>query len=257
MGTMVFANGKLDKELTAEVAQMGHNQPPPPTPLEEAREMLSLLDVEAAAWFDGTPIENERQAEDVARLLDSARKAEKQFDANRKAEKQPHDDAAKAVDAAWKPVITDAKRIVEIAKAAQTTWLIKIDNEKRSREEAARKEAEEKAAAARKLAEEADGSLAAAKARDAAIEEAKKAEAAATRAAHDKANAKGAGMARAIGLRTTWKAAVEDRRALLNHIAKNAPDDLTAFVEEWAARAVRGGARELPGVRIYEERAAA
>jgi hypothetical protein len=193
----------------------------------------------------------------VARLLDDARKAEKQFDAHRKAEKQPHDDAAKAVDAAWKPVITDAKRIVEIAKAAQTTWLIKLDDEKRAREAAARKEAEEKAAAALKLAQEADGSLAAAKARDAAIEEAKKAEAAAARAAHDKANAKGAGMARAVSLRTTWRAEVQDRRALLNHIAKNAPNDLTAFVEEWAARAVRGGARELPGVRVYEERAAA
>jgi hypothetical protein len=241
----------------ADAPPIGHNNPPEPTPLEQARETISLLDVEASAWFDGEPIQNERQAEDVARLLDAARKAEKQFDAHRKAEKQPHDDAAKAVDAAWKPVITDAKRIVEIAKAAQTTWLIKLDDEKRAREAAARKEAEEKAHAALKLAQEADGSLAAAKARDAAIEEAKKAKAAAARAAHDKANAKGAGMARAVSLRTTWCAEVQDRRALLNHIAKSAPDDLTAFVEEWAARAVRGGARELPGVRVYEERAAA
>lgn len=257
MGTMVFKDGKLDKALTDEVAKMGHNQPPPPTPIEEARETISLLDCEAANWFDGTPIANAKQAEDVARLLDAARKAEKQFDANRKAEKQPHDDAAKAVDAAWKPVITDAKRIVEIAKAAQTMWLIKLDNEKRAREEAARKEAEAKAAEVRRLAAENDGSLAAAKARDAAIEEAKKAEAYATRTAHDKANAKGDGMTRAIGLRTTWRASVEDRRALLNHIAITAPEDLTSFVEEWAAKKVRSGARELPGVRVYEERAAA
>lgn len=241
----------------AEAPPMGHNNPPEPTPIEAARETISLLDVEAANWFDGTPIENERQAEEVARLLDAARKAEKQFDATRKAEKQPHDDAAKAVDAAWKPVITDAKRIVEIAKAAQTMWLIKLDTEKRAREEAARREAEAKAAEVRRLSEENDGSLTAAKARDAAIEEAKKAEAAAARAAHDKANAKGDGMARAIGLRSTFKASVEDRRALLNHIAITAPDDLTAFVEDWAAKKVRGGAREIPGVRVYEERAAA
>jgi hypothetical protein len=76
---MIFAASS--KELTAEVAQMGHNNPPEPTPIEAARETISLLDVEASAWFDGTPIENERQAEDVARLLDAARKAEKQFDA--------------------------------------------------------------------------------------------------------------------------------------------------------------------------------
>lgn len=243
--------------VAAEAPPIGHNNPPEPTPLEAARETISLLDVEASAWFDGDPIKDERQAEDVARLLDAARKAEKQFDAHRKAEKQPHDDAAKAVDAAWRPVITDAKRIVEIAKAAQTEWLIKLDEEKRAREEAARKLAEQKAAEARKLAEQNDGSLTAAKARDAAIEEAKRADAAAVRAAHDKANAKGAGMARAVSLRTIWRLEVQERRALLNHIAKSAPADLSEFVEDWAAKAVRRGARDLPGVRIYEERCAA
>lgn len=247
----------MAKSATVEAPPMGHNNPPEPTPLEQARETISLLDGEAANWFDGTPIENQAQADDVARLLDAARKAEKQFDANRKAEKQPHDDAAKAVDAAWKPVITDAKRIVEIAKAAQTTWLIKLDEEKRAREEAARKEADAKAAEARRLAEENDGSLAAAKARDAAIEEAKRAEAAAARAANDKANAKGEGMARAVSLRTIWRSEVEDRRAILNHIAKTDPNALTAFVEDWSAKAVRSGARVLPGVRVYEERCAA
>jgi hypothetical protein len=254
---MVLNNGKVDKELTEEVAQMGHNNPPEPTPIEEAREMISLLDLEASNWFDGAPIENPAQAEAVAKLLDNARKAEKRFDAERKAEKKPHDDAAKAVDFKWKPILTDFARIVEVAKAAQTPWLIKLDDEKRAREKAAQEEADAKAAAALKLAQEADGSLAAAKARDAAIEEAKRAEAAAQRAHNDKANAKGAGMARAVSLRTTWRCTVEDRRAILNHIAKTAPDDLTAFLEEWAAKAVRAGSRELPGVNVYEERAAA
>jgi hypothetical protein len=240
-----------------EAPPIGHNNPPEPTPIEEARETISLLDLEASNWFDGAPIENQAQADAVAKLLDDARKAEKRFDGERKAEKKPHDDAAKAVDAKWKPILADFGRIVEVAKAAQTPWLIKLDDEKRAREDAARKEADEKAAAALKLAQEADGSLAAAKARDAAIEDAKRAEQAAVRAANDKAAAKGAGMARSVSLRTTWRSDVQDRRAILNHIAKTAPDDLTAFVEEWAAKAVRAGARELPGVRIYEERAAA
>lgn len=243
--------------VTDEAPPVGHNNPPEPTPLEAAKETISLLDVEASAWFDGEPIKNQKQADEVARLIDAARKARQQFDNDRKAEKKPHDEAAKAVDAAWKPVIADAERILEIAKAAQTPWLIKLDEEKRANEEKARKEAEEKLAEARRLAAESDGSLAAAKARDAAIEEAKAAEAAAHRAANEKANAKGAGMARAVSLRTTYRAEVQDRRALLNHIAKAAPEDLTAFVEDWAAKKVRSGARELPGVRIYEERAAA
>lgn len=235
----------------------GGNNPPEPTPIEEARELVSLLDVEASAWFDGEPIKNQKQADEVARLIDAARKAKQQFDKDRKAEKQPHDEAAKAVDAKWKPVIADAERILEIAKAAQTPWLIKLDEEKRAAEEKARKEAEAKAAEARRLAEEADGSLAAAKARDAAIEEAKRAEWKAQQAHNDKAGAKGAGMARTVSLRTTWRSLVEDRRAILNHIAKTDPESLTAFVEDWAAKAVRKGARELPGVNIYEERAAA
>ena len=254
MTTLVLKDGKVAK---AETAGMGHNNPPEPTPLEQAREMISLLDGEAANWFDGTPIENQRQADDVAKLLDAARKAKSKFDADRKLEKKPHDEAAKAVDAAWKPVIADADRIVEIAKAAQTPWLLKLEAEKRAAEEAARKKAEEAAAEARRLAQEADGSLGAAKARDAAIEAAKQAEAAAQRAANDKAGAKGAGMARTVSLRTTWRSAVEDHRALLNFIAKHDPDALTAFVEDWAAKTVRAGARELPGVRIYEEKAAA
>lgn len=239
------------------VAQMGHNNPPEPTPLETAKETISLLDVEAANWFDGTPIESQAQADDVARLIDAARKARAKFDNDRKAEKKPHDEAAKAVDAAWKPVIADAERIVEIGKAAQTPWLIKQDEAKRALEEATRKAAEEAAAEARRLAEQADGSLAAAKARDAAIEDAKRAEWVAQQAANEKASAKGAGMTRAVSLRTTWRCEVKDRRALLNHIAKTHPDDLSAFLDEWAARAVRGGQHELPGVEAWAEKAAA
>jgi hypothetical protein len=64
-------------------------------------------------------------------------------------------------------------------------------------------------------------------------------------------------MTRTVALRTVWRATVNDRRALLNHIAREAPDDLSAWLDEWAARAVRGGARELPGVEAWQERSAA
>lgn len=239
------------------MAEAGHNNPPPDTAFDEAKELISTLDAEAANWFDGTPIENQRQADDVAKLIDAARKAKKRFDGERMAEKKPHADAAKAVDAKWKAVLADVDRIIEIGKAAQTPWLIKLDEKKRAKEEAARKEAEAKAEAARKLAQETDGSLAAAKARDAAIEEAKAAEAAAQRAANEKAGAKGAGMTRAVSLRTTWRADVEDRRALLNHVARVNPDAIDAFLADWASKEVRSGKREIPGVRVWQERAAA
>lgn len=236
---------------------IGGNNPPEPTPLEQAREDISILDEEARHWLDGKPIENQAQADDVAKLIDAARKAKSRFDADRKAEKAPHDAAAKAVDAAWKPVIEDADRIVKVGKAVQTDWLIKQDEAKRETERLMREEAERKAEEARKLAEEADGSLEAAKVRDLAVADAENAQKAAALAASDKAGAKAAGMGRAMSLRSTWRAMVEDRRALLNHVAVHDPDALTAFLEEWAGKAVRHGARDLPGVSVYEERVAA
>ncbi|MGV0964169.1 MAG: hypothetical protein ACOYBT_09795 [Polynucleobacter sp.] len=242
---------------TARDAVIGDNLPPEPTPIEVARETITSLDAEAANWFDGEPIANQGQADDVARLLDAARKAKTRFDADRKAEKAPHDQAAKAVDATWKPLLADADRIVEVAKAALTPWQIEQDRIKREAEAKARADAEAAAAEARRLAEQNNGTLAAAKARDAAIEEAKRTEARATAASNDKAVSKGEGMARAVSLRTTWRATVDSHRTLLNHVATNAPADLTAFLDEWAARAVRMGARDLPGVTVWQERAAA
>lgn len=233
------------------------NNPPAPTPIEAARELIADLDGEAALWFDGTPIANEGQAADVARLLDAARKARLRFDADRKAEKKPHDDAAKAVDATWKPMIADAERIEKVAKAASTEWLVEQDRVKRERERLAREASELAAEEARRLAEVNDGTLAAAKARDAAIEEAQAKAKLVAIAESAKAQAKGFGMAKAVSLRTTWRADVTDRRALLNHIARTQPDDLGAWLADWAAGAVRSGARELPGVNVWAERAAA
>ena len=244
-------------KLAERLLTPGDNNPPEPTPLEVARETLADLSLEANNWCDGKLILNHDQAKGVAKLLDDASKAKTRFDNERKAEKAPHDQAAKSVDAAWKPTIADLDRIIEVTKAAQTVWLIKLDDEKRALGAATAKVAEEAAAKARKLAQEADGSLAAAKARDEAIEDAKRTEHVAQLAANAKAGAKGDGMARAVSLRTTWRSEVKDRRALLNHIAKNSPNDLSAFLDEWAARAVRGGNHELPGVEVWQERAAA
>lgn len=238
---------------------LGHNNPPPDTPFDKVQEAVSLLDVEAQAWFDGAPIENEQQAADVARILDAARKLTKEADTARKEEKEPHAQAAKAVDEKWKPLLSAADRIAECAKKAQTKWLIKLDEERRKAAEAARRAAEEKEQEARRLAAEAaqSGALDAAKARDDAIKEAQRSAREAGRAASATASAKGEGMARAVGLRTSYHAEVVDRRLLLNHIATTDPDALTEFVTQWAEQSVRSGRREIPGVKVVEVRSAA
>lgn len=243
--------------VTARKAVIGDNNPPEPTPLEASREELSNLELEAGNWFDGAEVENQAQADEVSRLIDAARKSGKRFDGFRKTEKQPHMDAAKAVDAAWKPLTDAAERVAEVGKAALTPYLMAQEKAKREREAEERWKADEATAEARRLAAEADGSLAAAKARDEAIELAKAAEAKAAAAEREKAGAKGAGMARTVSLRTTWRGDVTDRRALLNHIARTRPDDLSAWLDTWAASAIRSGARDLPGVNIWEEKVAA
>lgn len=242
---------------TARNAVIGDNNPPAPTPIEAAREVLSDIETEASAWFDGADIENDAQADEVSRIIDAARKAKARFEADRKAEKQPHLDAGKAVDEAWKPITAAVDRVTEVAKGALTPWLLAQEKAKREREAEARRVADEAAAAARRAAEEADGSLATAKARDAAIAEAEAAQSRVAAAERDKAGAKGTGMARTVSLRTTWRAEVSDRRALLNHVARTRPADLDAFLSEWANREVRTGAREVPGVTVWEEKVAA
>jgi hypothetical protein len=239
------------------VAKMGDNNPPEPTPFEAARETLADIETEAKAWFDGADIENDAQADEVSRIIDAARKTKAAIEAAHKADKQPFLDGGRAVDATYKPLKDDVERIIQVAKGVLTPWLLAKEAEKREAERVEREKAEAAAAEAARLAAEADGSLSAAKARDAAIEEARAAEARAAAAERDKAGAKGAGMARTVTLRTTWRSHVEDRRALLNHIARTRPNDLSEWLDQWAAAAVRTGARELPGVHIYEEKVAA
>jgi hypothetical protein len=242
---------------TARAAVIGDNNPPEPTPIDAAKDTLADLTLEAQNWFDGAEVENQAQADEVSRIIDAARKAGKAFDGERKTAKQPHMDAAKAVDAEWKPLIDGAERVATVGKAALTPFLMAQEAEKRAREAEARRVAEEAAAVARKAAQEAQNTFAGAVARDEAIERAEAAQAEADAAARAKANAKGQGVARALSLRTTYRATVTDRRALLNHVALTRPDDLTSFLEQWAATAVRTGTRSLPGVEIHEEKVAA
>lgn len=250
--------GQIIEDMPA-VAGIGDNGGPPLDALPAIKAKIDDLETEAKAWFDGEDIANEAQAEDVSRILDDARKLAKEADNARKVEKEPHLEAGRMVDARWKPLTTNAERIEQVAKAVLTPWLKAKAKEKEEAEAAARRAAEAAAEDARRAAEAARESttLDDAKARDEAIERAEEAQRQAAAIARETAGVKGQGMARAVALRTTWKSEITDRRALLNHVAVADPDALVAFLEEWAARAVRAGARDLPGVRAYPEQVAA
>jgi hypothetical protein len=235
------------------VATIGHNRPP-------AREAIAGriedLELEAGNWLDGEPIANAKQSEAVAALIAMARQLEKDADAERKAEAKPFDDGKAAVQAAWKPLIERVARIAAAAKEAQTAWLVQV--ERKQREEAARLAAE--AAAAREAAQAAwraanPASLAEREAAEAALKQAALADAAAERADRATATAK-AGDARAIGLRTHKRPELVDLWDAAAHYFRARPEEFAAWVLDQAAKDIRAGVVNIPGIRIITERKA-
>lgn len=237
-------------------APIGHNNPP-------AFEAISLhvsdLMTEAKNWCDGSAIENQAQADTVAKLIDDFRGAQKAADEARKEEARPFDEGKAAVQEKYAVLIADTKaqkgqivRALEALKATLTPWLQKIEAQRREAEEAARKAAEEKArAAAEAMRQTSMADLEGREAAEALMSDAEAAQKAADAIAKDKSHAKGDG--RAIGLRKTYRPILTDRKAALIHYAANRPDDLVSFLCRLAEVDVREGKRTIPGFDVVEE----
>lgn len=226
---------------------IGHNMPDQFTLFAEH---INELIEQANQFLDGNPVATDGQAEDVSRLLNMLRKASNDADEARKAEKRPHDDAAKAVQAKWKPVLDNADLAVTTCKRALEPFLLRKQEEQRAAAEAARLEAEQKAAAAREAAEnvsQADlGALTTA--RD-LTEAAMAAEKAARRAENAKPQVRGG--ERATGLRTSYNAQILDPIAFGKWAWEHRKEEYVAFLTSLAIRECRHG--PLPGVRITKE----
>lgn len=231
----------------------GHNAPPP---FDAFSLHIEELIENAKQFLDGEPIANQGQADEVGKLIDMIRTAKKDADKERAAEKKPHDDASKAVQAKWLPLLTRCDIATDTAKKALVPWLEKLEAEQRAAAAKAREEAE----AARKAALEAERAASAANLEaiervELARKEADIAERAANKA--DKAKAHATGGSRAIGLRSYWVAEITDRRELLAHYMRTRPADLEAWLQDQADKDVRAGIRNIPGVTVKEERRAA
>ncbi len=225
---------------------IGHNNPPAIDAFG-----MALDDAYATAkdFLDGSPIETQGQADAVGRIVSEVKKIRKDADAARAEEKRPHDEAAKAVQAKWKPLLDRADTIVTAAQRPLTTYLAKLAAQQAEVERLARQEAARAAQVAIEAQRQADGVE--------AIEEAKRLQKeadAAAKAAAKAGNAKAhvAGVDRAIGLRSSKVATVTDRRAALNWIAKHDPDALSQFVDDYARR--NAPTRPMDGVEVTVER---
>jgi hypothetical protein len=225
----------------------------PADPATLFREEIDDLLLEARNYLDGEPIENETQADAVSSLLNRLRRVSKDADDARKVEKKPHDDAAKAVQAKWTPIIAKADLAASTAKEALAAWLRAVEEKQRAEAEAARAEAERLAQIAAEAharaddlqsAEDAERLL---KAADAARKDAAKA---------DKAKAHAKGGERAVGLRSVWTPTLTDACAALKHYRERQPELLKQWLVEQAERDVRAGARSIPGFEVTEARVA-
>lgn len=244
------AGGGWDDEPPAAPGSVpGHNAPA--DPVEAALSELKGEE-ELAKELLSKPIADQAEADKAGiwarRIADIGGKAEKA----RVAEKEPHLEAGRAVDAKWKPVVEGAKALSAKLKAHVTPFL---QAQKRAEEERARLAAEE----SRRKREEAEVAARSARADDdaerARIAELERQAAEADRAATVK-NASAGRTGAKIALRTETKIVVTDFAAAAAHYVAARPAELVELIDRLAARDVKAGA-EIPGTeRQTIERAA-
>lgn len=250
--------------MNAEVATIGHNRPPEPTPFEAVEKKIEDLYDEAKNWLDGEPVTSQGMADSLNKLINLIRDAEKEADELRKAEAKPHDDAKAAIQSRYAPLIGNTKSMkgktvlaLDAAKKALTPWLDKVEQEKREAERKAREEAE----AAQKAAEESFRSsqaddLAAREEAERLAEQAKKADIAARVAAKDKGQAK-SGTGRATGLRTYYTPEITDATAFARYLWQHRRSEMDGFLTEMARKMVaQNHDQTIPGVTIHTEKRA-
>lgn len=216
---------------------IGHNAPPPDASFGlHIDDLFALLSDTLA----GGTVDDDTKEAAIDELMDEFRKASKDADEARKVEKKPHDDAAKAVQEKWKPIIAKADRGVAECKAALTPYRVE---KQRIADEAARKareEAEAKQRAAQEALRQSDD-LEAKFAAEQELEQAKKLAAVANKIDRS-----------ATGLRTHWEAELTDKGAALRFYLKTQPDEFLALIQTLADRDARGARPPVPGV-LYRE----
>jgi hypothetical protein len=233
----------------------GANNPPAPDPFGAIKADCDDLYAEAAPWLTGAPITTDEQAEEVDDLLRRARQAYEAAESQRLTEVAPLDEAKKAIQAKFHPLIGDTKagkgsmiRLQEACKALLTPWRAKKAAAAAAAAEAARQEAQKQAAAAAQAARDASGDLEAAEAAEALLREAAQAQREAGRAT--KAATTG------TGLRTTYVAVMTDRKAAVLHYMNRFQDDFLALTQRLADTDVRNGLRTIPGFDVKPEQRA-
>lgn len=248
-------------------AGIGHNAAPPYDPAIvaalEAR-VRELADA-GGAWLDLREITEDEQAGKLNDFLAQSRTCFKAIEDARKTAKQPHMDAASAVDSKFKSLTGPLEKLGTSLKAMLSKFAAekqrKLDEERRRQQEEARRQQAE----ADRLAREAKARndvIAQAEAEEAAKAAAKATKAAAKPVRAQIASATGGG--RTMATRITYEAQIQTdgdaRRAFGFLLAdRDSREALIAEMERLctAARRRKDGPTEIPGVAFIEKQTVA
>lgn len=241
---------------------IGDNNPPEATPFELVQtEILDLYD-EAKNWCDGEPITTAGQAEQVAKLRDMIRAAEKRAEELRVELVKPLDVAKKEIQDRFNPLIQKDKGKTSLAKAAcnkaLAPYLKKLDDEQRQRAmelAALAEQRQAEAAAAARIAAQ-TGNLEHMEKAEELVNAAKDTAKIANLA--DKEKPQIEGLKKAVGMKSVFRAEMTDPAAALAHYRARNPGELKEWLREMARKDVAAGlhypADAIPGFTIIEDR---
>lgn len=232
---------------------IGHNSG---DEFEQLRDRANEFGRGAVTWGKNS-CDTGEDAEALNAYISEARALYKELDTLRKEEKRPHDEAAKAVQAKFNPLLYVVKKAAETAKDLMDSYLERKEAELRHQAEA---EAKAQAEAARKAEEERQaaedrGDMVAVQEAEKAVQDhtlavEKALEATTTARAQSKSET-----GRTISLRTVRDVTITRITQAMLHY-KDHPD-MIALVERLAKAEVRSGATDIPGVEITERKVAA
>lgn len=195
---------------------------------EGLQDRIADLARDADALIKAGAAKSQAEADRASDLANRLGELWNKADDARKFEKKPHDDAVKAVQAKWSPILSAAEVYKRIKDAVVRPFLIEEDRKRREAEAIARAAAEKAAKAGEPIPEPPQQLRAAPKA--------------------------GAGGRRSVALRTVKQVEITDRAAVLAYFANS--QAITDLLADMATKAVRAGV-DVPGVKVTETQVAA
>jgi hypothetical protein len=243
-------------------APIGHNEPPAErSPFDAVKANMDDYLLEARNWADGKPVETQAQADEISRLIEDLRLAGQAADVVRAEEKKPFDDKIDEIQTRYNAYIAGLKAkhnrpglvtvAIDALKATLKVFLDAEDARQAAVAKAARlaqEAAEAEAVAALRAADPTD--LGAREEAEELVTVAVQAAAVAKRAEAAKPQAHGG--SRAMSLKRTYTARVDDPRALLLHYWSTNRDPITACLAAMAQADIDRHIHTIPGVFVVE-----